>query len=831
MLSAPPFSTTILRSIATSLRTAESLAPALNLIGQLLPAGRIELLALGDSDLAAPTVNLYVGWPEAQRSDTLVRWADPAAKAWLQALRNAPLSESHIFAPADSSQRFVAAALAVGERWWGMLVCADLPDDYLWDAAQVDLLGVLGELVSAALARRLAQLPTEFGAADSAPDLSDGLLTAIAALSRLLPIDELDDLLREAVIQAHRSLGVTRPEIVLNYAGHLRGTFAVDTDGQIIDQRGMIIPDDVFWADRHDAGGTGAMRLYRCTRPLWSDELLAAEPEWEAIIPLGASDHPAGYLIAHQIGAYMPDGFLQRLIEVYAGTLGPLIERTLATATARQRDQHYRMLVETSPDGIALVAADGTIERCNEMLAQLYGHASADQLVGASIRDLISPEQLMYLAQSPRSVYAILTRHDGTQRHTEINIGAITHVDGVLQGLVVVTRDITDRVQAQEELRQAYGDVSRLNTELRRSRDVLRTLFDGLSDGLMLLDARGVVLAINRALAALIDVEPVRLIGRRWAEACAAPTGLDGLIIPLDMSVTDAQPRRVRLELANHPPRMLDVRSFPLLDNDGNIDQVVMHVSDITQRLQFETRMIEVERFAASGRLAATVAHEVNTPLQSIQSFLYLLDHGSIAKRAEYHELIRNEISRIAQIINQLLDLYRPSVSAVGAINMNMLAERVLLLNDYLIGQHRVQVRRILAPDLPKARGRADQMMQVLVNLVVNALQAMQSGGELTIETCARPALQSIAVLVSDTGGGIDPTIAERIFEPFFTTKPEGTGLGLSICRQIVNEHGGQIEVSRRTGGGTTFSVTLPLFGETQSNAEPPCVKPARVCD
>lgn len=371
---------------------------------------------------------------------------------------------------------------------------------------------------------------------------------------------------------------------------------------------------------------------------------------------------------------------------------------------------------------------------------------------------------------------------------------------------------------SERKVQERTAELDRLNQALRRSRDLLAALFDRLEDGLMLLDQDGRVLALNRALQALVAPAPADLAGQPWAALCARYPALAGLE-PVAATLADARPRqrRVRLSGDEQPARMLDLRTIPILDERGRMEQLVVHVADITRQLQIEARLVESERFAANGRLAAAVAHEVNTPLQSIQSFLYLLTRAPARERAGYIAMAQQEIERIGRILHQLLDLYHPATQQHTPLQLNELLERMLMLNDPLLARHRVRVERALDPDLPPVLGRTDLLIQVGINLLVNAVQAMPGGGTLRIRTATPPPGQApfprgVCVEISDSGTGIPPEELERIFEPFYSTKPTGNGLGLSICRQIVQEHGGVLSVRSAPGAGSTFRIVLPAY-------------------
>jgi signal transduction histidine kinase len=220
-------------------------------------------------------------------------------------------------------------------------------------------------------------------------------------------------------------------------------------------------------------------------------------------------------------------------------------------------------------------------------------------------------------------------------------------------------------------------------------------------------------------------------------------------------------------------------------------------------------RAMEQERFAVAGRLAASVAHEINTPLQTVQTSLELMR----SLPPDEHDVLLGdaleEIQRVGRIVRQLLDLYRPT--SEGEVDLSAVVERVLLLLGKRIQDQQIEVKRHALTALP-VHGRADELTQVVINLVVNALDAMPSGGVLSFQILPHDqAPSSILLEVADTGAGVPLDLRERIFDPFVTTKSEGTGLGLAISRQIVERHGGKLTLAPPQPLGSTFVVVLPV--------------------
>ena len=220
--------------------------------------------------------------------------------------------------------------------------------------------------------------------------------------------------------------------------------------------------------------------------------------------------------------------------------------------------------------------------------------------------------------------------------------------------------------------------------------------------------------------------------------------------------------------------------------------------------------MYRAEKLAAAGQLAAGVAHEIRNPLTAIRSTAQLLarDPQADPENRELLEAVLTEVDRINQIITQLLSFARSHEIKAGTVDLSTLAEISL---DLVAAQARLQgvdIVRRLEP-LPSVPGDTDEVKQLLLNLLLNSLQAMPHGGELRVQSS--PAESGVSLQITDTGCGIPPDALDRIFDPFFTTKPDGTGLGLSVAYAIIERHRGEIAVRSAPGAGTTVSLKLPL--------------------
>ncbi len=486
-------------------------------------------------------------------------------------------------------------------------------------------------------------------------------------------------------------------------------------------------------------------------------------------------------------------------------------------------EERYRTLVETSPSAILVTDLKGRIQLCNQRAAALFGYERVEDMYGINGSELVDSSaahsthvRMILEPEHSRDIEYVLCRRDGSRFHAEVSSSVVMSPDGRPTSLVIVVHDISTRKAAEKALTTAYHHVAALNRHLSHSRNLLQALFDGLEDGLLLLDETGHVQVVNRTLAQLLGTTPEAMLHEAWTDVYqrVAPS-FPGHVALSARDAGQHQFQRTRYTSPDGATRILDIRVIALGDSESASFQVIMHVIDTTETIRLQEQVIASEHFAASGRLAASVAHEINTPLQTIQTNLKLLHVNATSENQVFLGDALEEIRRVGRIVRQLLDFYRPAAMVNGPVDVVALIERILLLLGKRIRDQRVSIVWDRAPDLLPVYGRADELTQVMLNLVVNALDVMPHGGVLGIQVLlmegAAADVSRMRVAISDTGPGIPPTLSDTIFEPFVTTKANGTGLGLSISRQIVNRHGGTITGASNAGQGSTFAVELPI--------------------
>jgi signal transduction histidine kinase len=265
----------------------------------------------------------------------------------------------------------------------------------------------------------------------------------------------------------------------------------------------------------------------------------------------------------------------------------------------------------------------------------------------------------------------------------------------------------------------------------------------------------------------------------------------------------------------NNQQRHFAISTYPMIA-DGDVIGAIEISRDITHNINFQKTLMQNEKLASIGRLSAGVAHEINNPLTTILTSAMLIQEDLDHNDPAYEEMqtIANEALRCRKIVTSLLDFARQTQPQKKMTDINHVVTESVLLTQKQAAFKDIMVQSELAPNIPDLMFDKGQIEQALINLILNAVEATDEGGTITVVTAHDTARQAALITISDTGHGIDKEKIDTIFEPFFTTKESGTGLGLSITHGIIEQHGGTISVESKMGRGTSFTIQLPVSEE-----------------
>jgi PAS domain S-box-containing protein len=482
----------------------------------------------------------------------------------------------------------------------------------------------------------------------------------------------------------------------------------------------------------------------------------------------------------------------------------------------KDADAWLAAIVRSSDDAIISKTLEGIVTSWNPAAERIFGYREAE-MIGQSITCIIpeertaEEEQILERIRRGETVEHLETvrvTKDGRKIDISLTSSPIRDAQGRIIGASKIARDITERTRA--------------SAAVHRSQAHTHAIFEAASDAILIVDQRGTIISANRKSAEMFGYPHEGLLGQPLE--MLLPERLRSRHIGHRSSYFQnphARPMGRGLDLV---ARRADGTEFPVEISLSYIEteeglRALAFVTDITERQVMERAARQADRLAALGRLSAGIAHEVNNPIGIISSRIEIMLLDAEAQPLpgtvmEDLKVLHRHAQRVARIAHGLLSFARASSVQHVAVNLNQVVEETLLLMEKDLGKRGITLHRSLVVDLPVVHGDPNALQQVLINLLTNAGDVLEVGGEISLETSRVSGDEGMArLIVRDTGPGIAPEILPRIFDPFYTTKSDGTGLGLSISYNIVREHKGTIDVESLPGKGTIFVLTFPSAG------------------
>jgi PAS domain S-box-containing protein len=477
----------------------------------------------------------------------------------------------------------------------------------------------------------------------------------------------------------------------------------------------------------------------------------------------------------------------------------------------REKEQRFTQLFESLQEGVYISNPEGKLLEVNPALVTILGYDSKEDLLN------LSPEQLSVDAAG-EPVLGRTGSQSGRTRTREVRLRR-------KDAGVAVCVDTSSGVMEEGRVVRYQGtlvDVTEkraLEHKLRRQEEFRRHLLESFPDLILVLDLKGQYTFVSARIGELLGYGPEHLMGKNVEDAENTSAELAALY----RTVATGQSSLTSCEYGSRHQdgswrTMLGMAS-PLVDAEGKPAGVIISVRDVTTEKKLEQQIIQSERLAAMGQMIGGFAHELNNPLTSILGMAELLQEGEASEAARKQiAILHKEARRAAEIVQNLQYFARPPAPGRSQVNLNELVQRTVQMQAYPLRKSNITVDFLPEPAIPAIVADPNQLMQVFLNLLLNAEQAIRESrekGTIRVRIGRKP--DSVWVVFQDDGPGIAPENLAHIFDPFFTTKRpgRGTGLGLSICKTVLREHGGNIEVASAPGGGAVFTITLPVTMES----------------
>jgi PAS domain S-box-containing protein len=492
-----------------------------------------------------------------------------------------------------------------------------------------------------------------------------------------------------------------------------------------------------------------------------------------------------------------------------------------------EAEQKIDLLTELTEEGLLMADQNHQVVFANRRMSEILD-IPRNQLIGMHLGEALTVHHLQ-LAQKLVSLV-----DQGRQQESRFcsildKPGNEAHVPRVFETCMAVAR-LGDKVITCLYLRDLTSRIL-IERELQKTNAFFTNIIQNSVDGIVVVDTKGVPLIFNEGAQRILGYTAEEMIGNAENFRRFYPADLASEMM-----------RRMRSDEYG-PPDKLTTTRMTFFNKKGEAVPVNFSATIIRERSQevgsvgifsdlreilkvhqeleaAQAQLVHSEKIASLGRMSAGVAHEINNPLAGILIYAELLqrDLAADAVHRENIGVIINQTMRCQQIVHRLLDFSRQSLGDQKLFDANDIIHRCVELISHQAFFHNIKVTQDLDPFLPQIVGDPGQLQQVFTNLLLNAADAMNGQGQITIATRPTPQGDGIILTFTDTGCGIPPEIRDKIFEPFFTTKPpgKGTGLGLSIVYGVIQRHGGTITADSPQGDGTTFTIRLPLESRGQ---------------
>jgi PAS domain S-box-containing protein len=492
------------------------------------------------------------------------------------------------------------------------------------------------------------------------------------------------------------------------------------------------------------------------------------------------------------------------------GEIGGITILGRDVSALRKNEARFTELFESLQEGIYITNPDGAILDVNPALVRMLGYDSKEELLQRRV-----PE--VFVDQAERKIVKELVERQPMIQGREITLICKDGRSIVCLNTAAAVRDDAGRVLRYQGSLMDITERREMERRFHQQQEFARRLVDSFPDIILVLDTASKYTFVSPRCKEVLGYE-LEDMQRMEFGGNAHPDDLPAVLSRYRDIVAGKQTFasleiRVRHKLGEW--RRIRFNFSPLSDEKGNIEGVVLSGRDVTDLKRLEEQLIQAEKLAAMGQMLAGVAHELNNPLTAILGVTELLRErqGGDASTKRQLELTHRQARRAALIVQNLLEFSRPASPHKRPLDLNNLLERTIQLQEHSLRRNNIEVDFHPQADLPLVIGDANQLIQIFLNLITNAEQAIREvrdSGRIQIR--AGRSGNQVTITVQDDGVGIRPEALPRIFDPFYTTKRPGggTGLGLSICMSIIREHGGNIEAASLPAGGAAFTIYLP---------------------
>ncbi|WP_176560174.1 PAS domain S-box protein [Brevibacillus dissolubilis] len=528
------------------------------------------------------------------------------------------------------------------------------------------------------------------------------------------------------------------------------------------------------------------------------------------IMPDGSFRH----LAVTKIPTYYPDGRRKGIaILGYDET-----EQHRAQEELMMAKEQLESLFKNNADGIVVVDLDGKIRAVNDAFEQIFGYTTGE-LLGKELplqseqskRMISELHEVVINGGQVRGYETTKLKKDGTRIDISLTMSPIRNAVGEVVAISGIIRDISDQKRSMQALQESEERYRRLAEALHESEAKYRLIADNMSDLIRLVALDGTVHYASPSHKQLLGFTPEVFEGQSTF-SYVHPDDVEPVKARFGQMVVENSPALIELRYqhCNGNWILLEALGMPITNAVGEVESFVLVGRDITERKRTEELLRNSDKLSMLGQLAAGIAHEIRNPLTALRGFIQLL-HTQNVSNSMYCDIMLSELDRINFIVSELLVLAKPQAihfqkrelgSLLGSV-ITLLESQALMNNVHILLEHG-------EGSLPSIVCEENQLKQVFINILKNAIEAMPDGGDIRICIGAE-STRRVKIRFIDQGCGISSERVQKLGEPFYTTKEKGTGLGLMVSYKIIENHNGTIKIDSEVGIGTTVHITLPI--------------------
>jgi two-component system, sporulation sensor kinase A len=464
-------------------------------------------------------------------------------------------------------------------------------------------------------------------------------------------------------------------------------------------------------------------------------------------------------------------------------------------------EELINLFLDNTADGICIVDMENRFIRVNRMFTEIFGYTEED-VIGRRFDEFPNPnevKEIIHSVKQGKSFHNIIApryHKNGNMIDVAVSYSPFRNTAGEIIATLAIYRDITDRVNMERELKQ--------------ERELLKLITDNTTDLIKILSKDFKVVYVSPAYEKIFGAPLERLIGQSVLDLVPAEEQEEYLkLFPYGIGTTEPKLLQQKIQTFNGETIYAEFNISPIYNDKNEIESYVSVGRNITDRVNNDQTIRNLDRLSIIGQLAAGVAHEIRNPLTSLKGFSKLLK-GSPEKDKQdrYLSIIMNELDRIDMIVNEFMSLAKPQAIQFEQVNLHSILESTVNILHPQALLHNVQIINHYHKDDIELLCSPHQLKQVFVNFLKNAIEAMPSGGKVHIRVQKLKEKQ-VRICFADEGAGIDSELLPYLGTPFYTTKDKGIGLGLTVSNKIIQEHRGTMRIESKPGQGTSVEVEL----------------------